>query len=282
MRPIRAMVRSWALAASVPLVLAGCEGGDPTASADLSASQAEALFAEAADRGAARIPTLPRLLHELRGALRDGAGVDAGVHALIEEFEAVRVAAREAHEGGDQVAARALAEEARHLQFEIIVTVLGPEVAANAVASVDAALQQIQDKLEGRRLPRPVAARLDAVADIVEAAKESLAGDPATALGLALRASEGLRGLSPEAFSARAAAAIERAGDVLEEARAAGSEGGDPRIAEALARAELFLERAIRGQEEGAYIAALELAQTSAQHSLRVIQLSQRTVESVS
>jgi hypothetical protein len=148
---------------------------------------------------------------------------------------------------------------------------------------VEDALIQIRERIEGRWIPRPLTARLDAVAAIVADSRAALSsGDPASALLLALRAAEGLRSLSPQAFSVRAEAAIERATTALEAARTfVGDSGVDPLAVEALERAALFLDRAHRSLENGAYAAALELAITSTQHSSRAVQLTRRGVDPV-
>jgi HEPN domain-containing protein len=265
-------------------LLVGCEGGDPTGSASLSEAEAEVLFQEVADNGRVRLPSATNLFHQVRAALRLGAGVNPGVQALLDEQEAVRHAAREALEDGDVEGSRLLVEQARQLQFEVIVAVLGAEVAERTVASVEMALSSVRERIEGKWIPRPIMARLDSLSEIVSNARASLTdGDPAAALALALRAAEGLRGLSPEAFSVRAEAAIVRATTALDGAfTLVGQVGVDPRALEALERAALFLDRAHRSLENGAYAAALELAQTSTQHSSRAIQLSRRGVDPVS
>jgi hypothetical protein len=276
-------LRSWSWI-ELPLVLLGCEGGDPTGSASLSAAEAEVLFQEVADHGRVRLPSATNLLHQLRAALRAGGGVNPEVQALLDEQEAVRRAARESIENGDVEGSRLLVEQARHLQFEVIVAVLGVEVAERTVAAVEGALRSVRERIEGRWIPRPLMARLDALSELGSSAREALtAGEPASALALALRAAEGLRGLSPEAFSVRAEAAIVRATTALEGAFAlVGEVGADPRAIEALERGALLLDRAHWSLENGAYAAALELALTSIQHSSRAIQLSRRGVDPVS
>jgi len=275
-------LRSWSWVV-FPLLLIGCQGGDPTGSGSLSAAEAEILFQEVADNGRAHLPSATNLLHQVRVALRVAGGASPAVQALLDEQDSVRRAAREALEKGDVEGSRLLVEQARHLQFEVIVVVLGVEVAERAVAAVEVALQLVRDRIEGKWIPRAVMVRLDSLSGMVSNARTALAaGEPASALALALRAAEGLRGLSPEAFSVRAETAIVRAAVAYEGAFAlVGEVGADPRAIEALERAALFLERAHWSLDNGAYAAALELALTSTQHSSRAIQLSRRGVDPV-
>jgi hypothetical protein len=274
---------SWSWIA-LPLILVGCEGGDPTGTGSLSALEAEALFQEVADDATLRLPSATLLLHKVREALRAGTSLDAGIHALLDEHEAVRRLAHESREEGDSEGARLLAEQARLLQFEIVVAVLGLEVVEKTVSSVERGHALMRERIEGKWIPRPLMARLESVASVIANARVAIAsGDPATALALALRAAEGLRSLSPQAFSVRAEAAIVRADASIEAAHIAVGEGGaDPRAAEALERAALFLDRAHWSLENGAFAAALELAITSHQLSSRAVQLNRRGVDLVS
>jgi len=278
--------RSWvAVPIFLPFFLLGCEAGDPTGSGSLSAEEAEALFQEVADRVAPPLPTMTSLLHQVRVAVRTGEGMDPAVRRAIREYEAAMAALRDAIPGGDLEGARALADQARTLQFEVIVSVLGADVAGSAVVATEEALLRIRERIEGRWIPRHLMARIDALTKIVAQANSALsAGDAAGALTLALRASAGIRGLAPEAFSARAEAAIERATLALEEAQVILGAGGvaGPLALEALERANLYLDRAHLSLERGAYAAALELALTSYQHSNRAVQLNRRGVDPVS
>lgn len=274
--------RSWSWVA-LPFLLLGCDGGDPTGSGSLSVQEAEALFQEVADDGTVRLPSAHILFHQVREALHAGAGLDAEIRALIEQHEALLRGARQSREEGDLDTARLLAEEARHLQFEIVVAVLGDDIAESTVGSVENALARFRARIEGRWIPRLLMSRLEAASNILKEAREALdSGDPAAALALALRAAEGLRSLSPEAFSVRAEAAIERADAALEGALLLIGDGTDPRAVEAAERAALLLDRARRSFENGAFAAALELSLTSSQHSARAVQLIRRGVDSLS
>ena len=128
------------------VALSGCgetatEPIEPTAALDEVAAQAVA--ADVVEATDARLPHLPSLVHEAIEVVRsDDTQVEAAT--AFRRASRARRAAREAHKAGDEAKSLRLLRRARRFALEGVIAALGPGVAAEAIAGVEAAIARFR------------------------------------------------------------------------------------------------------------------------------------------
>lgn len=261
--------RSCAVLALAVLSVAAC--GDATGPVSPALDEASvARIAEAVSEAAdVRLPSLGALLRASREAIQAQGGHDEAV-AHFRRAHRLRAAAEDAHEAGLVDEARRLERRAYRETLAGIVSALGPDAVADAVAGSVAGLHRVHERIEGRELPDWVARAVQRLESHVSAAEASLAGgNLLVALHHSLTAADGIRALSPR-YAARRW--IQRATDLLRAAREAVAAGPTEAEIATLRRAFRLLNLAKDELEAGHPLRSLEAARRSAHLSWGVLQ----------
>ena len=250
------------------VALSGCgetatEPIEPTAALDEVAAQAVA--ADVVEATDARLPHLPSLVHEALEVVRsDDTQVEAAT--AFRRARRARRAAREAHEAGDEAKSLRLLRRARRFALEGVIAALGPGVAAEAIAGVEAAIARWDERVSDRDVPERFLRALEHARTQLAAARN--ADSPVAALSHALIAAEIIRALSPAHLARRA---LRHAAHAFRAATEAVGDAPTDDERATLARARRLLARAHEAFQNHEWRAVLRAAWASAELSLKVL-----------
>jgi len=217
-----------------------------------------------------RLPLLGPLLRASREAIR---ATDGGHEEAIRHFRAARhfaVAAEDSVEAGNEEAARRLSRRSYGHTLHGVVSALGPQAVADAVAGSAAGYARVRDHLEGRDVPERIAKRVARIGELVATSQAELAaGTTVRALNHALAAAEAIRHLSPRYIARKR---IQLATRLLRAAVQAVGDSPTEEEATALRRAHRLLNVARDDFAAGRPVRAVEAATRSARLSGAVVQ----------
>ena len=250
------------------VALSGCgdtatEPIEPTAALDEVAAQAVA--ADVVEETDAKLPHLPSLVHEAFEIVRsDDAQVEAAT--AFRRARRARIAAREAHEAGNEEEALRLLRRARRFTLEGVIAALGPGVATEAIAGVEAAIAHWDERVSDRDVPERFLRALEHARTQVAAARN--ADSPVAALSHALIAAAIIRALSPAHLARRA---LRHAAHAFRAATGAVGDAPTDDERATLAEARRLLARAEEAFQHHEWRAARRAALASAELSLGVL-----------
>lgn len=259
----------WTPAPLALLVMLAACGEGPTqpdkfgALDEVAATEIAAGVLETTD---ARLPYLPRLVHEAIRTLREQDGVNEEAVTAFRRARRARRAAAAAHEAGDEEEFRRLRRIEMRWTLTGVIAALGPAVVPEALAGVDAAIARFEERAEGRELPPRFARALARVKDLAERART--AETEVASLYFSVTAADVILSLSPRH---RARVAIERATRLFRRARAAVGDAPTEDEVKALRRAHRLLKAAEEAFEAKDWKLAKRAANASADLSQKVI-----------
>jgi HEPN domain-containing protein len=224
----------------------------------------------ASDAQGTPLPSFERLLRLTYQTVRaDQASYQEGI-TFLRRARAQARKAKEAHEAGDSEAARTHAARSHALQLRAILSVLGTQVAVDAVAGVDGAMARLEAHLAGKTLTEGMTRRLNRARTVTAGAHEALAaGNHLRALNGALVAADLIRSFSPR-YQARKA--IERATRAFRAAYELVKNDATDQEKAALRQARTHLDAAKGAFGEKKFRLAKRYANASAKLSLEVLQ----------
>jgi hypothetical protein len=265
-------IRNWAnLAFSVSALLLLTACGEqaavgPTSQPEaLDDAGAQALAVTVLNASDARLPFLPALLRASHEAINSQDDNAEAVTAFRKARRA-RAAAQQAREAGEADRAERLHRMSYRFTLTGVVAALGPEVAHEAIAGVDAAIARWEERLAGRDAPARFARALATARELAEAARSQ--DSAAAALGRALRAAEVIRSVSPAHVARRA---VTHARNSFQTARRAVGDSATDEENGSLRRAHALLARANEFLESKEWRTAIRAARASTEISQRVI-----------
>jgi len=200
------------------LLIAACGESvtEPDALQPMDEAAATNIAAAVVDATDARLPYLPRLVHEALQAVREHDDNAEAVTAFRRARRARR-AAWAAHEDGDENEFKRLKRIELHFTLTGVIAALGPDVVTDALAGVDAAIARWQERVADHDVLPPRFAR--ALARVQNLADRAHAADSQVAsLYFSVTAAEVILSLSPRH---QALKAIQRAARLFGAARAA-------------------------------------------------------------
>lgn len=250
------------------LLLAACGESvtEPDALRPMDEAAATVIAAAVVDATDARLPYLPRLVHEALQAVHDN---DDNVEAATAFRRArhARRAAWAAHEAGDEEEFKRLKRVELRFTLEGVIAALGPSVVTDALAGVDAALARWQERVTDHNVLPPrfarALARVQALADKAHNADSQVAS-----LYFSVTAADVILSLSPRH---QALKAIQRAARLFGAARAAVGDAPTEDEVKALRRARRLLGVAEEAFEAKDWRLAKRAANASAELSQRVL-----------
>jgi hypothetical protein len=256
------------------LLASACDGSGPAAGEDpLTDAVVEDLFAAALDaggEGGLPLPSLERLLRETYRTVREDPGAHSEGIDFLRRARAQAALAQAALETGDEEAARAHTARSEALTLRAILLVLGEDVAAEALAGVDQALDRLQARFAGKNVPDRYMQALARVHELSTRGHEALeGGNPGAALRFALRAADGLRAIVPRY---QAETAIRRADRAFRAAHDLVASDASDAERDALRKARALLANARDAFRARDFRLAILLARESAAFSLGVLE----------
>jgi hypothetical protein len=184
------------------LLVSACDGSGPAAGEDaLPDAEVEGLLVAALDAGeetSLPLPSLERLLRQTYRAIREDPERNSEGIDFLRRSRAQARLARAALEAGDEEGARAHKARSEALTLQAILSVLGEDVATEALAGVDQALSRLETRLAGKNIPDRYLQALARIQEMSARGHDALdGGNPRAALRIALRAADGLRAIVP-------------------------------------------------------------------------------------
>jgi HEPN domain-containing protein len=255
-------------------LLSACDSSapfGPEGDADEAALEELALLALAdGEAEGVPLPSFDRLLRETLQVIKTDQSSHAEGMKLLRRARHQAKLAAEAHQAGDNEAARDHTNRSRGLTLSAILLVLGDQVADQALEGVDQALARLDAKLAGKELTERIRKTLDRAHALFERGDEALAsGNLRRALNVALVAADQIRSLSPRY---QANKAIERATRAFRAAHEAVKANPTEVESEALGKARGHLKEAREAFEARKFREAIRHASEAGKLSLGVLQ----------
>lgn len=256
------------------LLFSACDGSapvdvqDPVEEVELQ-EMAVAAF-EAAEQDGTPLPSLEGLLRQTYRTIREDPEAHSEGITFLKRARLQARRAKEARDAGDEEGAKAHLARSQALTLEAILSVLGDEIAARALAGVDLALERLETRLSGKAIPDRYRKALDRVALLSGRGHLALeSGNPRGALQAALNAAELLRAIVPRYQAERSVFRANRAYSAAMDLVA----NNDPtrEEKEALQKARSLLAEAKAAFRDRDYRTAILFARESASLSLGVL-----------
>jgi hypothetical protein len=255
-------------------LLSACDSSapfGPEGGADEAALEELALLALAdGEAEGVPLPSFDRLLRETLQVIKTDQSSHAEGMKLLRRARHQAKLAAEAHQAGDNEAARDHTNRSRGLTLSAILLVLGDQVADQALEGVDQALARLDAKLAGKDLTERTQKTLDRARALSRRSHEALATDNLRGgLNGALVAADQIRSLSPRY---QANKAIERATRAFRAAHEAVKADPTEAESEALGKARGHLKMAREAFEARKFREAVRHASEAGKLSLGVLQ----------